>query len=195
MAGADAATRVIAASPVPDNSMVLGQMNLKMVMGGVQRDEALFAKGYGPQNVEDYKRIVSSDGAANWMAALPSDDGLAVAYRDLTATPTNPVVLQDVVQTDVVIAAMRAQIAQDHVTIRQHPREVITFDPLTNLTGSVPVLGTATGGQYDIGDVVPFRVVKNGQTKINALMRVYGVQRALTTEGDEITAPVLVPNA
>lgn len=188
-AGTDSADLIFTGvDPTP--TMHLGRLNVAMAIGGQVRDEAQFHMGYGRRNVTDYKRVASSDGVMNWGAILPTDSTVAVARQDLTDTPTNPVIYMDEVSSDLVIPAMRDLLVQEHVAIRRIPRETITFNPLTNLTGRVPVLGT----DYDLGDIVPFRAVRRGVTQVNAYMRVYGVNRALSDDGDETAAPVLVPS-
>lgn len=188
--------------------IVIGQIRVAFPIGGVVRPAARFDKGFGRRNVTDYRRLIDSTGVANWVATMPADTGtgLAVGTADAAETlhpiasggvgvpwdPPWPVTYQDVISApDITVDAMRLQLAKEHVAIRKNPRETITFDPLSDLAGRVPVLGT----DYNIGDLVPFRSVVRGVTEVDAMFRVYGVNRALSDDGgDETCAPVLVPS-
>lgn len=175
--------------PVITPAIILGRLRLAMQIGGVLRAGARFEMGYGLRNVSDFQRITDSSGVMTYGLHLPADEnGVAIA-RAATPGPY-PVRYDDVIQADVTIDDMRKKLLDEHLTVRATPRQIITFDPTTDLAGA-PVFGV----DYQLGDIVPLRVVRRGNTIINAQLRVYGADRALSDDGEETTAPILVPNA
>jgi hypothetical protein len=106
--------------------------------------------------------------------------------------------LCDVVAGDgITNPVFRQTLLQEHLNIRSHIRETITFDP-ASLSARTPRYGTAADvaagdADYALGDVVPFRAVEPGQDTIDIQTRVYGVNRTLSNDGQLLDAPVLVP--
>jgi hypothetical protein len=192
---------------VPNTSMLIGRIRVGMPIGGVLRNGAAFELGVGRRNITDYQRLIDESGSANWLESQPPDtanDVTSALFDTATVNPGYfnfslpadmqggpdqfPVVLQDEVQTSLAISALRQQILSENVQVRTLPRQVITFDPTAHLTDGTPALGI----DYQLGDIVPFRAVRGGVTQINALFRVYGVNRTLTDDGILTDAPVLV---
>lgn len=188
----------------PQTSLLIGRMRLGFPIGGTLRPGARFESGYGADNVPDYNHLIDDQASVNYVLSTPPDPaGFDVVATDMTWDPqadtlfgSGPgsvyepyeVLLQDVIREQLNVTAMRQELANEHLEIRRRPRELITVSPGTDMSGA-PVFGR----DYFLGDLAPFHAVRRGRTEIDATVRVYGVNRALSDDGQLTDSPVLVP--
>lgn len=180
----------------------LGRMVLANPIGGVQRPAAEFVVGGEHGNASDYNRISTADGIMDHAAHLPTDPNTqSVIWRERAGWIDSPydVPYEDIVTSELTVDAMRQQLLDEHLAVRNVARETITFDALADLdAGSVPTYMTRPSGgvtaDYYLGDIIPFRVIRDGVTVRDVLMRVYGATRTLSDEGTEVVAPMLTPS-
>jgi hypothetical protein len=108
--------------------------------------------------VSDYSGILTSQDAASQAAR-----GVYMALIDNGG-----------VEWDV----LRQALADANVAIRKQARQVVTFTPKPNATPS-PL------DDYIVGDQVRARIVVNGVSWLDAMMRVWGITFALDNQGNE----------
>jgi hypothetical protein len=183
--------------PSPRPTILLGRMRLGFPLGGVVRENARFELGVGRANVSDYRRLTDANGVANWIMDPASDaTGVTVARKTGETIPGDPaynalaVDLMEQISSGLEVVPLRQQLIEEHLQIRRQAREIITFNPLSDLTGA-----PAYGVDYDLGDIVPFHAVHNGREEINAYFRVYGVNRSLSDDDELVDAPVLLADS
>jgi hypothetical protein len=151
---------------------------------------AIFEFGTGKKNVKGYKRPVTKDGIMNDGYMLPpgypdTASGLPLHETD-PASITQYGRFEDVVPSDIPVEQLRARLLQEHVRIRRTPRQQITFDPHIN--------APKYGQDFTLGDTVTFRAVRNGQVRVNAAFRVYGVDVAIDDVGRATTSITVIPD-
>ena len=146
-----------------------------------------FEYGDGRLNVKSYNRVVSNEGVANSVYGLPSgfpDSGSTVASASNSSSIAARGLLEDVVANDLTVDQLRQQLVDLHITVRANPRQTMTFEPVNDLSGQrLPRLRA----DYDVGDVVPFRVaVRRGQTldkRVDVLARIFQVEVTVDERG------------
>jgi len=171
-------------------------MNAQAVIGG-NAQHAAFEFGTGRHNVKSYRRPVTLDGALNRGYNLPPgfpDNATQAVVGGTSADGTADDasiaargILEGVVPGDLIVDALRLKLVQQNVRIRRNPRQIVTFEPISQIGGSsdiLPVYGT----DYSVGDIVPFRAKINVSgavvTRIDALMRVFAVDWNIDDEGN-----------
>ena len=186
--------------PPRGTSIVFGRLQLAMVIGGALRSSAAFEIGTGRHNVRDYTRLITADGLMTHGYEIGGEPvewriyggatNFAGGGTEWIEWMDNPysVPYEDTVSSDLEVLELRRALLDDHLQVRRRPREVITFDPVKDLTDDTPTYGK----DYFLGDLVPFRVAHDATMLIDVTMRVYGVTRALDSEGAETVSPQLV---
>lgn len=166
---------------------------------GTSRPEQPFEYGDGRLNVKSYSRVVSVEGVANSMYALPSgfpDSSSAVASSTSGSSIAARGLLEDVVANDLSVDQLRQQLVDLHIQVRATPRQTMTFEPVNDLSGErLPRLRA----DYDVGDVVPFRVaVRRGQTldkRVDVLARIFQVEVTVDEKGVGQPKLTISPNS
>lgn len=190
----------------PHPRPVVGYLDIAPFFGAL-RPDAIFEYGTGRKNVRDYNRAVTKEGLANAAyslppgypeSAYPTAEQLAAGQIPLNVQSNSDPVAADewglnevVVPSDVTSDDLRAQLAIAHVQIRKTPRQIITFDPVREDVGvQVPQFKQ----DYDVGDLVPFRAInpETGSVRVDAVMRIYGVDVSIESEGQEQMTLTLV---
>jgi hypothetical protein len=153
----------------------IGGFVAQPLIGSIRRD-AVFEHGDGKNNIAAYSRIVSRDTQANalYHNAAPGPD--APGYPTRSALDASSIsdwgLLEDLVEADLLNSTMRQQLVNEHRDVRKSPRQTLSITPVVSYDSSrVPQLGE----DFDIGDVVVARAVRNNRTRFNVLARVWGI--------------------
>lgn len=90
---------------------------------------------------------------------------------------------------DVTTTASRDALLADTVNTRGRPRRVLSFSPdFDDQTGRVPAYGT----DYQIGDTVRARVLWNGVSLVDGMIRLYRMQFDIDSNNTETLTPTVV---
>lgn len=169
---------------------------------GHRRPDAIFEYGTGRGNVTSYTFSTTRVGMLNQAFSLPPGfpDNIAPGDQVLHAVDAasrNEYRLHEqVISSDLTVAALRQQLIDEHVRVRKQPRQLITMQPLPHgrqLSGRripVPRLGV----DYDFGDIIEFRAVKYGRVRFDGLCRLYGADITLSKTGVPTITPILAPS-
>lgn len=169
---------------------------------GQRRPNAIFEYGTGRGNISSYAFSTTRVGMLNQAFSLPPGfpdniaDGDKVLTRLDTASRTEYRLREQVIASDLTVAALRQQLIDEHVRVRKQPRQLITMQPLPHgrqIAGrriGVPRLGV----DYDFGDIIEFRAVKYGRVRFDGLCRLYGADIALSKTGVATITPILDPS-
>lgn len=161
-----------------------GELTVQPVIGTTHLEQP-FEYGDGRLNVKSYKRTVSLEGSANRLFNLPAgfpDQATAgVLSSSDAASQSLRGLLEAVVTGELTVDLLRQALLDHHLAVRKGARQVITFDPVNDLSGErLPRLRV----DYDVGDVVPFRAsvarldatgVLELDKRIDVLTRIYQV--------------------
>lgn len=181
-------------------------LNLYAAQGGLA-EHAVFAYSDAEDdrgNVKSYTRTISKQGMVNTAYSLPTGDagtGQVLSWFDGPARAKWHW-REGVIPSDLVVDDLRDALIKEHVALRKIPREQIVFSGFVPTSEQLEELLEAGspipyvprfGVDYSLGDVVPFRATVDGQTRVDSLMRVYGLDLQITDEGLEIPTVSLVP--
>jgi hypothetical protein len=174
------------------NSGLTGNFNIAPLKG-VTKADALLEYGTGRRNAKSYKWKVDSTLLGNYVMGLPPDFPSNATLPIVTAYDTTSIGVRGgrlVIQpTDLNDATLRQNFVNLARDIRKVPRQQFEIQPMENTgDGRVPVPFT----DYVTGDRIRGRVVDNGITLLDALVRIYGVEVALSEEGLETDTLVVV---
>jgi hypothetical protein len=151
---------------------------------GAERPDVLFQYGTTRANVESYERSRSLDGVANRVYHMPPGwpDGTLQDFimRQDATSQTDRGLYEDKVEADISSSTLREQLLDLHLQVRKAHREVVTFKPVTNARPA-PIQ------DYDVGDQIRARAVVSGQTRFDAMFRVWGITVTLDPNGNEST--------
>jgi len=164
----------------------IGNIVMQPVIGSL-KENAVFEHGIETKhNIASYERIVSRESQANkvYHNASPGPD--APGYPTVSALDDSSIadwgLLEDLAEADLLDLTMRTQLVSAHVDVRKQPRQTINFTPISSLNPAmVPQLGT----DFNIGDIVPARAVRNGVVRWSGLFRAYSAQFAFDNNGVE----------
>jgi hypothetical protein len=148
---------------------------------GQNRPATIFEYGVNRRNVASYKRQVSLEGMMNAGYALDPAGGAPTSAVDNTSIAAYTR-LEDLVPTDLSVAALRQTLVDEHLRVRKNPRQLIEFTPVRDdpaAPGRVPRFGT----DYEIGDVVRFRAVHGTTVRVNAMLRIFAIEYKIDEEG------------
>lgn len=164
---------------------------------GSQKPGAVFEyQGRGNARTPHYIRDLST--SANNVFSIP-DDGptSALGVRQKFDASFGPWVargtLDEIVDTSgITNATLRDAVLQDHLTYRQNPRQVVTFQPdIDDNSGRVPQWGV----DYGLGDFVRARINYNGATLVDGYVRIYKMQFDVDDNNRETLTPTVVSEA
>lgn len=182
----------------PSPRPVIGTFNAFPAIGSFQ-PEAVFEFGDGRCNVVKWDRIVSRDGMVNrgygLQPGFPDEANGTVQTWEDAASIARYGLRERVIPGDFADDALRLKLVQEHIRVRRLPRQMITFTAAREDTDDVVVPRFKV--DFDIGDIVPFRAVEptTGQVRVNASLRVYGVDVAPDDQGAEQNTIYLVEEA
>jgi len=176
-----------------------GLLDIWAAKGG-QPDGVIFEYGTGRHNVKGYRRPVTRQGMANQVFSLPPGFPDNIAAGDTVLSKNDPTSIgtyrlrEQVIGSDISVAALRQQLVDEHVRVRKTPRQVIKIDPQPagfRLAGGRKVHVPRFKVDFDTGDVVTFRAVKYGRVRFDGLVRVFGADIALSDTGVATVSPIL----
>jgi hypothetical protein len=179
------------------NRYAIGQLNIALAIGATQ-DHAVWEYGTGQSNVKGWRWGIDPKIVANDVFHLPN------GYPDNTAGDyvhqVNQASLDDrgrreaIVSSDISNLGLRQELVNEHAAVRGVPREIITFDPALDVTGSLRYRV-----DYKEGDVVHFHAVQSSSVMdptgafaaairqthlVDALFRIRAVTFNLDDEGN-----------
>lgn len=179
-----------------------GELDVAAAIGGTNL-AAAFEYGDGLLNVKGYKRAVSLEGTINRAYHLPPGFPESATQAVLTAQDTDSQaargLLEDVVASsgDLTVDELRVALLAYHIALRAGPRQSITFEPVTDVSGDrVPRFGR----DFNVGDVVPLRASledRDGgkRKRLDALFRIYQVEVTVDEAGAATYALTVTPSA
>lgn len=200
---------VAPAVPVQDAlGLKVGVLNTYAARGAL-RPDAVFAYSNDREdrgNVRSYKRVVTKQGLITEGYSIPPDFPNAALAGGGVQTWSNAAAAAKwgrrmaSIPSDLTVAELRLKLLQQHVAIRSFPRQTITLGGFTpgELAESVsdgrPIPYVPRFNlDYFLGDVVPFRATVDGQVRFNGLVRIYGADVAIDSEGSATTTVIVIP--
>lgn len=171
----------------------VGELDIAPVIGQ-SRPDAAFEFGDGLLNVKTYRRPVTAQGRVNRVFHLPPgfpDNAAQIPLtREDTGAQTNVGLFETVVPGDLTSDDLRGKLLDYHLAVRKGLRQTITIEPVSSLSGTVPVYGR----DYTVGDIVPFRAWRNGVKRIDVLLRIRQVELAIDPSGAATFGLTMVPS-
>lgn len=161
---------------------------------GSPRPNAVFEFG-ASSNIASYQILTSRDTQANQVfhnaSAGPDAPGYPTVSASDAVSTASWGLLEDVAQGDLLDQNLRQQLVNRHVDLRKDPRRVFKFVPVQDLgDGRVPSFGV----DYTIGDTVRARVLYHDVTRLDGMLRVYGVSFEIDDKGIEALTLTLTPD-
>lgn len=180
---------------VPESSLNFGSMGVLFLTErrGSLKPNVIFETGLGTTNTAvQARQSITRSSLANSVYHLPgvytqdqinndpTGDEIAVVSASngpsITARGVHEAILRDDIE-DISDAQnrtdFRSQLVDLHVSVRQRPRRIITFEPAPEEQG--PNIPRAFV-DYGIGDTIQLRAVApNGQIALNEQLRIYGI--------------------
>lgn len=152
----------------------IGEILIKEVIG-VTQENAIFEWGTGRNNIANFAHTIDRttmlNSAINFPSAGPTSSNV-LKFEDAASKSTYGL-YQEVIQSDVLSKELREALIKENVEVRKNPRKTITFEPVTDDgTGRVPTFGK----DFELGDSVQARIKYNGIVRLNALVRVWGIE-------------------
>lgn len=164
----------------------IGLLNIAPTIG-TTRPNAVFEygsiDGSSKPNVASYKRAVTRDGLINravvpatgWettasVALVYSEDNTSIMARGLFEEALSLSGIED--------ANLRDIVADFHILFRKNPRQVITFQPVSDARPAPFV-------DYKVGDTVRARASVRGSLRFDAMFRIWGVNFTIDQNGSE----------
>lgn len=179
----------------------IGELDISPAIGGLNENAEF---GYGPgtmANVTGYRRGITLDGS------LSSIWGTPAGFPDNATQPLIPVndaaamakwgQMIAMQSTDLTVDQLRRELLLQQIAVRKTVRQTITFDAGSDRL-AVPQLGV----DYDIGDVVTFRVASERATNdgvgeivrhVDGLFRIYQASITVDELGTATTALTVTP--
>lgn len=169
----------------------IGSFVAQPLLGALQ-PEAIFEFGSGRRNIKGYNRAINRETQANRIWHIPSAGiklGETPPSRSDASSITEYGVIEDVLQTDITDSLMVNSLLDEHIAIRRWPRQVLSFEPHIDPQGR----GTLPefGADYDVGDFVRARIVHAGITRVDGLVRIWGVTFSIDDNGVERANTIL----
>jgi hypothetical protein len=194
--------------PTPDGLGVKwAELDIVAVLGGALRRDAVFAYSDEVEdrgNVKGYTRNVTKQNLTNDGFSLPpgfpdTGTGGVVEYDD-GLSQSRWGLRESVVASDLIDEGLRTQLLKETIAVRANPRQAIKIDGFfpedidDAAEAGTPIPARPEFGvDYNLGDVVPFRATIDGQTRVNGLFRVYGVDISVDDEGVATPSLYLTP--
>lgn len=164
----------------------LGLLNIAPTIG-FDRPNVAFEYGDGKQNVTSWKRSVDRSGLLNVGYHVPPTDSVepVVTASDAASIAARGR-MEEVIEGSVIALPLRQRLVDENVRVRRYPRQIIGF---------TPALSTyAYGTDFEVGDTVRVRAKVNGEPRVDAAVRVYGVTWKDSPRGELALAEVNTVN-
>jgi hypothetical protein len=166
--GLDCITEIAAPLDGPDweiepieplaNGGANGRLNVSAAFGQ-DRPNAVWEHGTGRRNVATWRHVLQTDKVANVAYNLPT--GYPDNAVDPIVTAINAASVatrrrkEVIVAADLAVTALRQQLVDETIRVRNVPRQVITFDPTPDAAG-----GLVYGVDYQEGDLIRFHALE-----------------------------------
>jgi hypothetical protein len=184
--------------PIPYDAATLswGDWRAAPVIGTYREDAIFHYIEGGGGNMKGITDSVEKTTQANRVYHFtefgPSASGVPTVSASDPTTIADDGLYEDLAQAQLYDTALRQNLVNSHVSLRKHPRRIVTFqpqdhDPLST-SNQVPVFGV----DYDLGDVVRARAEDEHGVWFDGYFRVYGWTAKPTNEGLESGDLVLV---
>jgi hypothetical protein len=149
---------------------------------GINRPDAVFEFGAGRANVAEYHELGDATTLATWVWNLPPGFPGAATQPvvESNSDSTGRGLYEELVTCDLTVNEMRQALADEQVALRQTPRITYRIIPTPDLgDGSVPRYPM----DFDIGDILPFRVTETFPAVDSATRAVTGYTEIKTVDG------------
>jgi hypothetical protein len=160
----------------------IGVMNTAPLIGGVNRENAIFEYGTTRANVTKYSRVVDRSGIDNSTIILPpswpNTTEAKYTAQDSASISSRGLFEDHIDSAGIESADLRQKLATEHTAIRKDPRQIITFTPALNAR-------PAPFTDYSVGDYVRARAVVRGIVRFDGVFRIWGVTITLDQNGNE----------
>jgi hypothetical protein len=182
--------------PIEYTSGKIGQFKAAAVGTlGTARGGVVFEyQGRGNARVPTIQRSIAD--VVNQVWSIPDEgptSNLGVRSAADATSQAARGLLEEVVDTaGITNNTLRDQVLGDHIAFRKQPKLVVTFSPeFADGTGRVPAYGI----EYVIGDQVRVRVLYEGVTLIDGMVRLYKMQFDIDANDKETLTPTVVQEA
>lgn len=171
----------------------IGSFNVAPVIGS-SRPDAIFEYGTPKANVASYTRQISRDNlltnaivsVSGWPDGVEKTSGGVDKYSIVqvpggagSAAIDSRGLFEEVISDAGILEnSLRSDLASYHISLRDHPREVLTFRPATNARPT-PFI------DYNVGDTVRALAVVHGTMRFNAEFRIWGLSFDIDQNGNE----------
>lgn len=176
-----------------DSPLTYPVLNLEDVRGSAVPD-VVFEYGTGQRNARDWGYKWDTQGRVTQAVSIAPTSGYADIVRPSAALTAIEITegmgrRQAIVESDLYDTALRTTLLDEHIDIRQNPRELFLIQP---------AVSEQFAGQpqpfvnYDVGDIIEGRVYDNGVVYLDAEVRIYGITVTLDDSGTESVELLLV---
>ena len=161
--------------------LILGRFKSAPIIGTDKSASVVFDYGIGRFNTESVARKRSIESIMN-KGSYPSAGQSPYA---ITAQADESIgklgIFEETISGDLTDASLRRKMVQLHVALRRQARQLYEFVPFRSDTGNVPVPFV----DYNIGDRVGARAAWAEKTRLEASMRIYGINISVDNAGAE----------
>jgi hypothetical protein len=186
------------------NAGATGKLNIAAAIGQL-RPSAIWEYGTGRANVKTWRRVIDPKAVANKAWHIPTGypdntSGDAIS-RSNTGSIASRGLQEVLVSSDITPVDWRAALCQEHVDVRNLPRQIITFEPRMEIAGDLRYRD-----DYAEGDIFTFHAMQQYPAYdqsgvvttstqnfdlVDALMRMRAVTFNVTETGDATTVFIL----
>lgn len=140
----------------------------------------VFEWGVGRNNISSFTRNIDrstlANRAYNFTSAGPEAPGAPTVVAESAGSITRWGLQESVISAAILNTELRQLLVNENIEVRQNPRQTVVFQPVTDDgTGRVPTLNK----DFKVGDSVRARIVKNGEVRFDAMVRVWGAEYLL----------------
>lgn len=144
------------------------------------RPNAVFEWGIGRNNISSFTRNIDrstlTNRAYNFTSGGPEAPGAPTVVAESAESIAKWGLQEDLISAAIQSTELRQALVNENIEVRKEPRQTIVFQPVTDDgTGRVPTLTK----DFNVGDSVRVRIVLNGSTHFDAMVRVWGAEYAL----------------
>jgi len=162
--------------------LVLGRFKSAPTYGSDKSSSVVFEYGIGRYNVESASRKRTIEGLIN-KASYPASGQNPFTVSATASESIGAIgVFEEPITGDLIDQTLRQKLVDLHIAIRKQPRVLYEFVPFRSDAGG-PVPQPFV--DYDLGDRVSTRAFWGGKTRLEAVMRIYGMEIEIGNDQSE----------
>lgn len=163
--------------------LVLGRFKSAPAYGSDLSGSVVFEYGIGRYNVESASRKRTIEGLIN-KASYPASGQNPFLVSASAAESIGPLgVFEEAITGDLIDPTLRQKLVDLHIAIRKQARVLYEFVPFRSDAGG-PVPQPFV--DYNLGDRVSTRAYWGGKTRLEASMRIYGLEVELNNQAEKV---------